>query len=93
MYSHYKHSLKQCAFLCNMYAKCTFNKKCEYQGKFPETPVMYRKTIYEFVEFCRITGSILDIREHADQEKTEEKLDKVGARLETLPRLYFAKIE
>ena len=82
-------------FLYNTYVKYRSYKKCarKFRRRFPHAPVPNVTTVYKYVKRFRATGSVLDTkRSRRRHVLTVEKLDEIGARLETSPRKSLAQL-
>jgi hypothetical protein len=84
-----RYTIEQRVCLVLLYFKYESAGKCrrKFQCQFPGEPVPSKQSIHNLVNKLKTTGSLLDKK--PDRKRTvlrEEKLDNIGARLETSPR-------
>lgn len=81
-------SIEQREFICNTFSKHASWKECrqEFCKKYPASAVPCKTTIYKTVERFRTTGSVLNKKKvRRRYVLTTEKLDEIGAQIETSP--------
>ena len=81
-------SVEQRVFICNTFLKHASWKIChrKFCKKYPDSKVPCKRTVYRIVEKFRKTGSVLDKKKIRRRfVLTEEKLDEIGAQMETCP--------
>jgi len=84
-----RYTIEQRVYLVLLYFKYESAGKCrrKFRCQFPGEPVPSRQSIHNLVNKLKRTGSLLDKK--PDRKRTvltEDKLDKIEARLETSPR-------
>jgi len=81
-------SVEQRVFICNTFLKYASWQIChrKFCKKYPDSKVPCKRTVYRIVEKFRETGSVLDKKKVRRRfVLTEEKLDEIGAQIETCP--------
>jgi hypothetical protein len=90
-----RYTIQQRVCLMQLYFKYESAGKCrrKFRHRFPGEPFPSRQSIHYLVSKPKTTASLLDKR--PDRKRTvltEDKLDDIGARLETLPIKYLKRV-
>jgi hypothetical protein len=67
----------------------SYKKRHKFKQKCLSVPVPHRKTFYRDMKRFQTADAILDLRECAVDVLTEERLDRIGTRLEIFPRKFL----
>jgi hypothetical protein len=80
-----RYALEQRVFPHDNYVKYGSGRKCrrKFRRKFHDERVPSRQTIHNLVNELRTTGLLIDKKQHFRRVLTEEKLDDIGADLNT----------